>query len=56
MAMPLDFASVEMTAKKKVKDERDERRGYFLHRGFFSAPFLHPKHNSACLAAITLIL
>jgi len=32
VAMSLDFVTVEMATKKKVQDDR---RGYFLHRGFF---------------------
>ena len=36
MAMSLDFVTVEMATKKKVQDDR---RGYFLHSGFFLRRF-----------------
>ena len=36
VAMSLDFATVEMATKKKVQDDR---RGYFLHSGFFLRRF-----------------
>jgi hypothetical protein len=48
MAMSLDFVSVEMATKKKVQDDR---RGYFLHSGFFLRRFHTRNKNSVCLAA-----
>jgi hypothetical protein len=40
MAMSLDFVIMEVATKKKVQDDR---RGYFLHSGYFLSLLLCPK-------------
>ena len=53
MAMSLDFVSVEMATKKKVQDDR---RGYFLHSGFFLRRFHTRNKDSVCLAGNAILI
>jgi hypothetical protein len=57
MAMSLAFVGMEVATKKKVQDDR---RGYFLHRGYFLSLLLCPKlENSVsernCLRGNTVL-